>query len=103
MSGDLIAIPLPDGRWLGLTREALQAALAAGTALGLGPSQSAETDAADSPFASSEQVGAMMGVHSTTVEAMAKAGTIPSIRVGRLLRFEPAAVKASLRKNGRSP
>jgi excisionase family DNA binding protein len=97
----LIAVPLPDGRWLALTPDALRAALDAALALGLGPSASpAGSTAAGASFerlVDSEELGKLLGVHSTTVEGLAKAGTIPSIRCGKALRFEPSTVKAALK------
>ena len=51
----------------------------------------------------SQQMGELLGVDSTTVEAMAKDGRVPSIRIGRLLRFEAAVCLAALRRSdGRS-
>lgn len=100
MSG-LVAVPMPDGRWLALAPDALRAALDAAIALGLGPNASADgSTAAVAVFerlVDSEELGKLWGVHSTTVEGLAKAGTIPSIRCGKALRFEPSAAKAALK------
>jgi excisionase family DNA binding protein len=101
MTSELVAVPLPDGRWLALTPEALREALVAGGQLGLGKAGAAPSAAtvapADEPLMNSEELGAVLGLHSTTVEGMAARGEIPSIRIGRALRFEPAAVKEALR------
>lgn len=97
---DLIALPLADGRCLALSADAFREALARGAALGLGVNAlpSGTTDAATERLINSEELGELLGIHSTSVEAMAKSGAIPSIRVGaKALRFEPAAVKAALR------
>jgi len=93
----LLAIPLPDGRWIGLTPEAFASALEAGSALGLGPATTSIAAGPPEPLLNSEQMAALVGVHSTTIEAMAKRDEIPSVRIGKALRFEPSAVKAKLR------
>lgn len=46
-----------------------------------------------------KQLGELLGVDSTTCEAMARDGRLPSIRIGRLLRFEPSVCVAALRVN----
>ena len=99
MSDHLVAVPLPDGRWLALDPNALRAAIEAAQALGLGSSglPPTSTGAAVEPLLNSEELGKLFGVHPTTVEGMAKTGAIPSIRVGKLLRFEPSAAKAALK------
>jgi hypothetical protein len=97
---NLIALPLPDGRWLALAPDALRAALDAAQTLGLGSSASpvnSTAGAAVERLVDSEELGKLFGMHPTTVEAMAKAGKIPSIRCGKLLRFEPSSAKAALK------
>jgi excisionase family DNA binding protein len=96
----LVAVPLPDGRWIALPPEALREAVAAAAAMGLrvNAAPAGTADAATERLMNSEEIAELLGIHSTSVEAMAKAGTIPSIRVGaKALRFEPSAVKAALR------
>lgn len=51
----------------------------------------------------SKQLGELLGVNDTLVEQMAKDGRLPSIRIGRLLRFEPALCKARLRVTDGGP
>jgi excisionase family DNA binding protein len=93
----LVVIPLPDGRWLGLSAEALQEALARGAALGLGATATAPTAATPERWLTSEELGALIGLHSTTVEAMSKRGEIPSMRAGKALRFKASEVEAAIR------
>jgi excisionase family DNA binding protein len=94
----MVAIPMPDGRWLALSPEGLRSALAAGEALGLAVTAPVSPgNTAPEGWMNSEELGELLGLHSTTIEAMAKAQKIPSIRVGKALRFEPSAVKAALR------
>lgn len=45
----------------------------------------------------SKELAAKLGINDTTVEQMAKDGRLPSIRIGRLLRFEAAVCIARLR------
>ncbi len=94
---DLVAILLPDGRCLALAPEALRAALATGTAMGLAATTPAQDPPTPERLLNSEELAALLGIHSTTVEGMAKRGEIPSIRAGKALRFEPSVVKAALK------
>jgi excisionase family DNA binding protein len=100
VSDHLVAVPLPDGRWLALEPNALRTALEAAQALGLGssgsPTNATGAGAPVEPLMDSEQLGKLFGVHATTLEGMAKSGKIPSIRCGKALRFEPSAVKAAM-------
>jgi len=92
----LVAIILPDGRCLALAPEALRAALAAGEAFGLAATPPTKNAAAPERWLTSEQIAELIGVHSTTVEAMAKRGEIPSIRAGKALRFKFSEVEAAI-------
>lgn len=97
----LVAVPLPDGRWLALSPDALRTALDAAQTLGLGGASQAGSTAALAafePLVDSEELAKLFGVHSTTIEGMAKAGTIPSIRCGKALRFEASTAKAALKE-----
>lgn len=49
------------------------------------------------PLMDSTQLGKFLGCDSTTCEQMARDGRLPSLRIGRLLRFEPAVCIARLR------
>jgi hypothetical protein len=95
----LVAVPLPDGRWLALTPDALRTALDVAQTLGLGGALPASPTAGATfeRLVDSEELAKIFGVHSTTVEGMAKAGIIPSIRCGKALRFEPSTAKAALK------
>jgi excisionase family DNA binding protein len=95
---DLVAIPLPDGRWIGLSAEALQEALTRGAALGLGAgSAAAVPGAAPEKWLTSEELGGLIGIHSTTIEGMSKRGELPCLRVGKALRFKASEVEAAIR------
>jgi excisionase family DNA binding protein len=94
---DTVAIFLPDGRALALAPDALRAALAAGEALGLTAGVAHPTAAAPERWLNSEELGRVIGVHSTTVEAMAKRDEIPSERFGKALRFKVSEVEAKIR------
>jgi excisionase family DNA binding protein len=98
MSAALVAIFLPDGRVLALPPETLRAALAAGEDLGLGQG-AALVVAGNTPerWLTSEELGALIGVHSTTVEGMARDKKIPSIRAGKALRFKLSEVEAAIK------
>ena len=98
---DLVAIPLPDGRWLALPPDALRAALVAAAAMGLGPTAVlAPLPAGDPPerWIDSRELSALTGIGDTTLEAWAKSGRVPSIRAGKALRFKPSEVERALKK-----
>jgi len=95
----MIAVPLPDGRWLALTREEFAAALARGAEM-MGPAQPAVIGGPIEPerLVDSRGLAALLGVHDTTVEALAARGEIPSHRFGKALRFAPSDVLAAKRQ-----
>jgi excisionase family DNA binding protein len=43
-----------------------------------------------------EEMASILGVSTLTIYRKVKTGDIPVVRVGRLLRFDPEAVKAAL-------
>ena len=51
----------------------------------------------DRKLLTSYQIGRAIGLSRSTVMRHAKAGIIPSIRIGRVLRFELAEVMAALK------
>ena len=94
-----ILVPLPDGRWLALAPEALRSALDRAEGMGFGPSAApAQAPVAAEALLDSRAMGERLGVTPEWCEAAAKTGEIPSLRVGRYLRFDPAQVLASLQK-----
>lgn len=50
-----------------------------------------------SPLMNSRELAALLKVGDTTVEGMAARGEIPSVRIGKALRFEVDAVLAALK------
>jgi excisionase family DNA binding protein len=101
---DLIAVPLPDGRWLALEPDVLRAALDAAESMGLRPPAPSSTKPTSlsallppERWLTSQQLEEATGVHSTTWEAKAKAGEVPCMRVGKALRFKLSEVEAALK------
>ena len=94
-----VAVPLPDGRWLIMDAETFVAALAAGRAFA---PPDVPVPIAMEPLLTSAGVAELLGCNDTLVEQMAKDGRIPCVRAGKLLRFEPAAVIAALRRRSAS-
>jgi excisionase family DNA binding protein len=96
----LIAIPLPDGRWLALEPAELQLALIRGAEMGLSPAKTVPPPvpaATEEKLVNSRELAAIVGVGDTTLEAKAARGEIPSYRIGKALRFNVADVKAALK------
>jgi excisionase family DNA binding protein len=98
---NLIAVPLPDGRWLALEPAALLEGLEAARSLGLGltaePASGAPSGTPQEQWLTSEQLQETTGIHSTTWEAKAKSGQVPCLRVGKSLRFKLTDVEAALK------
>jgi hypothetical protein len=95
---DRVIVFLPDGRPLALGEAEFRAALAAGEAFAA-PAQPPVAGQGSAPerLLDSRQLGELLGVGDTWLEGAAKRGDIPSVRIGKALRFEPAAVLAVLR------
>jgi excisionase family DNA binding protein len=47
-----------------------------------------------------EELAALLNVSEKTVYRWSKSGSLPSVRLGTLVRFEPAAVSVWLRERG---
>jgi excisionase family DNA binding protein len=97
MMTDRFLIPLPDGEWLALDEQHFADGVAAGRTLARGPVPASTASIPTQPLLNSADMAALLGCNDTLVEQMAKEQRIPSIRVGRLLRFEPQQVLEALR------
>ncbi len=93
---DRIFVPLADGRWLGLTPEAFQTALAEGSAIG---APTGAPIAADEPLLDAEELATAMKLPTTWLEQAAREGRIPSIQAGRWRRFRRSDVERALQKS----
>jgi hypothetical protein len=94
---DRVLIPLTDGRWLALDRETFAAALAAGTELMAAPSPAAGPA---EPLVDADQAGAQLNVTARWLEASARAGIIPHVKLGRFIRFRVSEIAAHCRVEG---
>ena len=99
-----VLVTLPGGGAAAFTASALAEARERAVSLGLtAPSDALpESGATALPLANSTQMAELIGCNDTLVEQMAKDGRIPCVRAGKLLRFEPAAVIAALRRRSAS-
>lgn len=95
-----VLVTLPGGGAAAFTASALAEARERAVSLGLtAPSDALpESGATALPLANSTQMAELIGCNDTLVEQMAKDGRIPCVRAGKLLRFEPSAVIAALRR-----
>lgn len=48
----------------------------------------------------SKQVGEMLGCSKMTVERLQKAGKLPFVRIGRLVRYQPTAIQKWIDSGG---
>jgi excisionase family DNA binding protein len=83
------------------TRRELATARERERELGVGTNQPVSAQDIFEPrrLLTSREMADLLQTHDTSIEGLAKTGRIPSIRIGRLLRFEPAAVLTALRGN----
>jgi hypothetical protein len=90
----LVAVPLPDGRWLALEPETFRAALVSGAELS---PPAAPCGAPSGPrLLTSEQLGEQLSIPATWFEDAARRDEIPSVRIGKYVRFDLDEVLASL-------
>jgi len=88
-----VLVSLPDGRWLALSREAFDAALAEGTAA-IGPP--AAVAAPEEPLVEAAELAAVLKLPQTWIEQAARAGRIPAVKAGRWRRFRRSDVERAL-------
>jgi excisionase family DNA binding protein len=94
---DRVLIPLPGIGTLSLTREAYEAALIPNAA----PEPRHDQPAAES-LVSAKSLSAALSLPVSCIYEYAKAGRIPSVRVGRHVRFNHSQVLAALNTPGRA-
>jgi excisionase family DNA binding protein len=92
---DRVLIPLPGVGTLSLTREAYEAALLPIAA----PAPIAAVQSQES-LVSAKTLSASLSLPVSCIYEYAKAGRIPSVRVGRHVRFNHAHVLAALKSPG---
>ena len=94
-----VLVPLPDGRWLALTREHFDAALNAGTErmAASAPSSSAPVQ---EPLLDAVQAAAQLGLSTRWLEDCARAGIVPHYKFGRFVRFRASELAAHCRVDG---
>jgi excisionase family DNA binding protein len=95
----IVCLPLAGGGWAAFDREALREAITLAASLGLPASAAAPTETVSTTperWLNSTEVGEVLGIHSTTVEQLAKSGAIPSARIGKALRFKLSVVEPAI-------
>jgi excisionase family DNA binding protein len=99
---DRVLVPLPDGRWLALTPEALRDALAEGSKLIAAPVTSASVvQQTEEQLLDAEQLAEVLALPVTWIEQAAREQRIPSIQAGRWRRFRRSVVEHALCANGK--
>jgi hypothetical protein len=89
---DRILVPLPGGGWLAMTSEEFGAALVAGAAAIPALGAQSAASAGGEPLLSSQQLEQQTNVPSTWYEQAAREQRIPSVRIGRYVRFRLSEV-----------
>jgi excisionase family DNA binding protein len=92
---DRVLIPLPGVGTLDLAREVYEAALRPTAAPVL-----SEPSADSAELVTAKALAATTSLPVSCLYEYAKAGRIPSVRVGKHVRFNPGQVLAALRKTG---
>lgn len=96
---DRVFVPLPDGRWLALAREAFDAALTEGAAEIGAPAPAAAGTGDSEALMDAEALAAALHLPQTWLEQAAREGRIPCVRAGRWVRFRRSLVEATLSRN----
>ena len=87
MPNRMIAVPLPDGRWLALSHEAFAEALTAGRDMSAAPGASAASS--DEPLlVDAAELGRLTSTAASWWESAARDLDCPSVFVGRVRRFK---------------
>ena len=90
---DMVIVPVPGIGCLALESEAYRKALAEGARLA-GTTPSAAQ--AEEPLVDADTLSAALAVPVTWIEQAARTGRIPSLGIGRYVRFRRSAVEAVL-------
>ncbi|MDA8348263.1 MAG: helix-turn-helix domain-containing protein [Pseudomonadota bacterium] len=102
-SGPLVVVELPGGIPAAFPMAAVMEARQRAAELGFGQhamQRSGDLNFGTERLVDSKQLAELFGINDTFVEQLAKDGRLPSIRIGRLLRFQPSLCLAALRTNG---
>jgi excisionase family DNA binding protein len=90
----LLYLPAPV-RWIALTPDALRdAQVAAQEILGSDTNTSIDTTSAPSALLTAEAAAVVLSVDPAWLLRQAREGRIPHVRLGRYVRFDPAAIAA---------
>lgn len=90
---DRVLLPLPDGRWLALSRQAFEAALAEGAAA---LSATAAPGEPEEPLLEAEELAKALKLPVTWLEQAARERRIPCVEAGRWRRFRRSDVERVL-------
>lgn len=94
-----VLVPLPDGRWLALTREDFDAAVIAG-AQSMAASAHSSSAVVQEPLLDAPKAAEQLGISIRWLEDCARAGIIPHHKFGRFIRFRVSEVAAHCRVDG---
>lgn len=93
---DLVLIPV-NGDWIALTREQYAQARDTAQRVGFGVRGPTAGNASDEHLCTAEEVAKHLGVPTSRIAQQARERVIPSVRVGRSVRFKRSEVEAALR------
>jgi len=94
---DRVLVQLSGGAWLALSTDVFVEALRAGQeAMGATVAAAAAQASDSEPLVDAEKLAEDLGVPCTRIEALARERRIPSVRIGRYIRFRRSAVEAAL-------
>lgn len=93
---DRVLVPLPDGNWLALSREAFDTALAEGRAAAGPPATMTLEMGASEPLLEASELATALKLPVSWIEQAAREHKIPSVQAGRWRRFKRSAVERAL-------
>lgn len=97
---DRVLVPLPDGRWIALAPDTFAAGLAAGAAAMAAQSSSGQAKQPDEGLVDADELAKLLKLPKSCLYQKARAGDIPTVRVGKHVRFQPSKVLAKLTAPG---
>jgi hypothetical protein len=96
-----VLVPLPDGRWLAMSRDAFDEALATGVEATAAAPPSASS--CGEPLLDAGHAATQLGVSGRLLDDYARAGIVPHYKIGRFVRFRVSEVTAHFRVAGAPP
>jgi excisionase family DNA binding protein len=100
---EVVLVPLANGQWLALSREAFQEALQVGAGVMAPPSPVMTGGTTDERLVDAAELARVLSLPKSCIYEKARAGAIPCVRTGKSVRFLRSRVLAALGATGPVP